>query len=182
MKRLALIPLVLAACTTDPRTSTQSDDITLSNVSPLIWDPNKMTTPESFWPGGTGSGGAASVQVLQTSAPELVNGNPAFYSWIIADGQYVFHVYLVERGTVGAQFRSTMRQAFNQAESFMPSRFDSITGSGGTGGPINPPHIGPGGGDPLFSQALVNDALQRANGLRNVTLNWFNDNAVDADK
>jgi hypothetical protein len=176
MKYLAFISLALAACIeSQPATSTQSDALA-SSVYPHQWT-GRQIGMSAFWPAN-----ATSVQVLITDG-DRENGQDTFYAWIIADARYVFTVYRVDKGTNGATFHNAMRAAFNEAESLLPQRYDSITGSGGTGGPIGPPHIGPGGegGGTLssgyFSQALVNDALGTAGSLRTVTQGFFDKNA-----
>jgi hypothetical protein len=177
MKHLALICLALTACLdAQPATSTQQDGLA-SSVYPHQWN-TRMVGQAYFWPAN-----ATSVQVLITDG-DRENGQDTFYAWIIGDGRSVFTVYRVDKSNSSA-FHGAMRGAFAQAESIAPQRYDSITGSGGTGGPISPPHIGPGGsggGDfssGYFPQALVDDALGAASSLRSTTLQWFNGNATD---
>lgn len=176
MTRLALICLAFAACIdSSPATSTQSSDL-LSSVYPHQWT-SRMIGTTAFWPPN-----ATSVQVLITDG-DRENGQDTSYAWIISDGRSVFTVYRIDKINL-ATFSRYMRAAFDQAESLLPQRFDSITGAGGSGGPISPPHIGPGGSggtttDGYFSQALVDDALVAARSLRATTLQFFDDNLQD---
>jgi hypothetical protein len=177
MKHLALISLALAACIdAQPATSTRTDELA-SSVYPHQWT-TRMIGMSAFWPTN-----ATSVQVLITDG-DRENRQDTFYAWIIADGRTVFTVYRVDKFNSG-EFLHDMRAAFDQAESLLPGRFDSLTGSAGTGGPIGPPVIGPGGngGGPFtsgyFPQALVNDALVAAGSLRSTTLGFIAANLND---
>jgi hypothetical protein len=185
MTRLALIlctALALASCSTDPATGTTEQAID-SIYTVQLWDPSTNSGQGAFW-----RNGATTMQWLMQrgdAGGTLTRGNPTVYVWLIADGTTVHRIWRVATDQL-AQFRSTMRGHFDNVEGdtknpqYSASAYDGGAGTPDGGDPGHLPHIGPhGDGTTFFSQALVDQAISSAAGVRDAYANFRAQSALE---
>jgi hypothetical protein len=139
IKRSMVLGMVLATgCTmADSPESTESTATSEINggLTTEGWDIEAKPADKvnAVWPAS-----ATRAQILYRGGPDKF-GNPAFLAFVVWDHTTVGHVYWIEMGNYGTDFKQNWDNAFAQRTNNEPNLFDHWGGANGGGALGNPP-------------------------------------------
>jgi len=170
MKRSAVLGMVfVAGCVAaEPTTESTTTSAITTSITTEAWDPSAKSADktDALWPTS-----AHTTQILYRVGPDKF-GNPAFLAFVVWNHTTVGHVYWIEIGSVGTDFKQSWDNAFASRTNTQPPLFDRYGGSTGGGGVGTPPMPHPNVSNFVISGAWLDQAKTAAGALDQADANF----------